>query len=101
VYKPEIDELLTRNLGRIEAPEELWNRIENPHAPARVPARHARVRTVLALATAVLITAVAYRPRTIEVEYRLPQHNLTLKMSKASQPAEALNTACHLCHAGV
>ncbi len=30
VYKPEIDEVLTRHLGRVAAPEELWERIENP-----------------------------------------------------------------------
>jgi hypothetical protein len=124
VYKPEIDEVLTRHLGGVAAPEELWERIENP----QVPTRHARVRApraLLAVAAMVLIMAVVFHPRrelrsdfrlqaararivgvrvvagAVEVEYRLPEHNITLHVSKAGQAQEALNAACFLCHAGV
>ena len=102
MYKPEIDEVLTRHMGRVAAPEELWERIENPQA--RVPApQRARVRALLAVAAMAMIMAVVFYPRrgTVEVEYRLPQHNLTLHVSKTTQAPEALNAACLLCHAGV
>ena len=90
MYKPEIDEVLTQHLGRVRAPEELWQRIEDSQASPGVPTRHARVRTsrlraLLVLATLVIIAVVFQtRRRTVEVEYRLPQHNAT----------------CFLCHAG-
>lgn len=103
MYKPEIDEVLTLHLGRVAAPEELWERIENPEAPARVRTRHTGMRALVAVAAMVLIAAVVFhtRRRTVEVEYSLPQHNLTLHVSKATQAPEALNAACLLCHAGV
>ena len=99
MYKPELEEVLKRHLGGVAAPEELWERIENPSVPARVRAP----RVLLAVAAMVLVAAVVFQPRrqTRVVEYRLPAHNLTLRFSKATQPAEALNTACLLCHAGV
>ena len=102
MYKLEIGEVLTRHLGPVAAPEELWERIENPEVLASVPTRHARGRALLALAATVLFAAVMFYPKSVEVEYRLPQHNLTLRVSKstAAQPAEALNASCRLCHAG-
>ena len=103
MYKPELEEVLTRHLGGVTAPEELWERIENP--PARVPRPSPRTRmsVPLAIAAMVLIAAAVFHTRTETrvVEYRLPAHNLTLRVSKTAQPAEALNTACILCHAGV
>ncbi len=101
MYKPEIGEVLTRHLGVVAAPEELWNRIENPQISA-VPARFSRVRGTLALAALGLVGVVAFNTRraTVEVQYSLPQHTLTLQVSKAAQPAEALNAACLRCHAG-
>jgi hypothetical protein len=128
VYKPEFDEVLTRHLGRVAAPEELWERIENPGVSARVPTRHARVRApraLLAVAAAMVIMAVVFHPRrelpsdfrsqaarariigarvvegAVEVEYRLPEHNIMLRVLKAEQAQEALNAACFLCHTGV
>ena len=102
MYKPEIDGVLTVHLGRVAAPEELWERIERPEVPARVPTRHARVRALLAMAVLMLVATlvVQTRRRTVEVEYSLPQHNLTLRVSKATRVTEALNAACVLCHAG-
>ena len=90
MYKPEIDEVLARHLGRVSAPEELWERIENPQVSERVPTRHRgarapRVHMLLVLATLIIIAVVFQtRRRTVEVEYRLTQHNAT----------------CFLCHAG-
>jgi len=87
VYKPEIDEVLARHLGRVSAPEELWERIDNPQARMPVPrARTLRVRALIAVVLMMVITIVAFqtRRRTVEVEYRLTQHS----------------TACFLCHAG-
>jgi hypothetical protein len=87
VYKPEIDEVLARHLGRVSAPEELWERIENPRARVPVPrARTLRVKALIAVAVMMVITIVVFqtRRRTVEVEYRLTQHN----------------AACFLCHAG-
>jgi hypothetical protein len=103
VYKPDIDEVLTRHMGRVTAPDELWERIENPQVSAGVTTRHARVRALLTVAAMVMVMALVFHPRrgTVEVEYRLPQHNLTLQVSKATQGREALNAACLLCHAGV
>ena len=87
MYKPEIDEVLARHLGRVSAPEELWERIENPQASMPVPRTRAlRVRALLAVAVMMVIAVVVFqtRRRTVEVEYRLTQHN----------------AACLLCHAG-
>jgi hypothetical protein len=102
VYKPEIEEVLTRHLGRVHAPEELWERIENPQVSARVPTRHRRVRAVLAVAAMLVVIAVVFHTRreTVEVVYPLPQHKLTLQVSKGGQPADAVNATCLLCHAG-
>jgi len=83
VYKPDIDEVLTRHLGRAAAPEELWERIESPQVLARVPTRHAGVRALLVLATLLVLAVVFHK------------YNMTPPASKA-----VLNTACHLCHAG-
>jgi len=88
VYKPEIDEVLTRHLGRVAAPEELWARIEDSQVLARVPTRHARVRALLVLA-ALFAFAVVFH-----------QYSMTPRVSKAGQAPEALNAACLLCHAG-
>ena len=88
MYKPEIGEVLTRHLGRVAAPEELWERIENPQVPAGVPTRHARVRALLVLAT-ILVFALVFH-----------KYNMTSRVSKAAQAPEALNAACQLCHAG-
>ena len=103
MYKPDLEEVLTRHLGGVAAPEELWERIENPHALITRPRPHLRMSVPLAIAAMVLIAAVVFHPRseTRVVEYRLPAHNLTIRVSKATQPGEALNTACLLCHAGV
>jgi hypothetical protein len=86
VYKPEIDEVLARHLDRVSAPEELWERIKNPLVSAREPTRHAGVRALLAVTVIMVIAMVVFqtRRRTVEVEYRLTQHN----------------AACFLCHAG-
>jgi hypothetical protein len=123
VYKPEIDEVLKRHLGRVTAPEELWERMDHPPVSARAP--QARMRALLALAAMLLIAAVVFHPRrelrspfpseaekariigtrvvqgAVELDYRLPEHDMTLRVSKASEAPEALNTACLLCHAGV
>jgi hypothetical protein len=86
VYKPEIDEVLARHLGRASVPEELWERIENPQVSAGEPTRHAGVRALLAVTVIMVIAMVVFqtRRRTVEVEYRVPQHS----------------AACFLCHAG-
>ena len=87
MYKPEIDEVLARHLGRVSAPEELWERIENPQARMPAPRTRAlRMRALLAVAVMMVIAMVVFqtRRRTVEVEYRLTQHN----------------AACFLCHAG-
>jgi len=84
VYKPEIGEVLTRHLGRVAAPEELWERIENPQVLARVPTRHARVRALLVFATLFVLAIVVHK------------YSMTPHVSKT-----ALNTACQLCHSGV
>jgi hypothetical protein len=99
VYKPEMDEILTRHLGRVSAPEELWHRIENPQSRRTSAKTQTRMYVPFAVAAMVLIGAVVYHPRSAEVEYRLPAHNLTLRVSKPMSP-EALNAACQRCHAG-
>jgi hypothetical protein len=83
VYKPEIGEVLTRHLGRVAAPEELWERIENPQVLARVPTRHAGVRAVLVFATLFVLAVVIHK------------YSMTPPVSKGAR-----NTACQLCHAG-
>jgi hypothetical protein len=88
VYKPEIDEVLARHLGRVAAPEELWERIENPDVPARVPTRHARLRALLVFATLLAVAVVVHK------------YSMTPRVSDVARPSEALNTACVLCHAG-
>ena len=88
VYRPDIDEVLTRHLGPVAAPEELWERIENPQVLARVPTRHAKVRALLVLST-LLVFAVVFH-----------KYNMTPRVSKTAQAPEALNAACQLCHAG-
>jgi hypothetical protein len=88
VYKPEIGEVLTRHLGRVAAPEGLWERIESPQVSARVPIRQARVRALLVLAT-LLVFAVVFH-----------KYSMTPRVSKAAQAPETLNAACVLCHAG-
>ena len=102
MYKPDIEDVLMNHLGPVAAPEALWARIENPQPRMRVPQKPA-VRALLAVAAMMLIVAVVFQARrgTVQVEYRLPQHNLTLGVSKATQASEALNSACLLCHAGV
>jgi hypothetical protein len=87
VYRPDIDEVLTRHLGPVAAPEELWERIESPQARMPVPQR-ARVRALLVLAT-LLVFAVVFH-----------KYNMTPRVSKTAQAPEALNAACQLCHAG-
>ena len=84
MHKPDLEDVLTRHLGRVAAPEELWERIESPQVLAKVPTRHAKVRALLVL-TALIIIGVVFQTRrkTVEVEYR-PQHA----------------AACFLCHAG-
>ncbi len=52
-----LEPLLTRHLGRVEAPQELWDRIQ---APSQVPAKHSH-RQMLGwalAATAVMVAAV-------------------------------------------
>jgi len=88
VYKPEIDEVLARHLGRVSAPEELWERIENPPEPARVPTRHRGVRALLVLATLFVFAVVVHK------------YSVAPRVSDVARPSEALNTACVLCHAG-
>lgn len=100
MYKPEIEEILTRHLGRVRAPEELWERIENPRARAAAVRTQTKMYVPIAVAAMVLMAAVVFRPRPLDVEYRLPQHNLTLRVWKPSQPADALNASCQLCHTG-
>ena len=87
MYKPEIDEVLTRQLGRVAAPEELWGRIENPQVLAGVPTRHARVHALLL--AAILIAVVVFQTR------RGTEQNIAPRVTKAT-----LNASCHLCHAG-
>jgi hypothetical protein len=100
VYKPELAEVLRRHLGSVEAPRELWERIETPRVPGRIPTRHAGVRALLLVTAAVLVAVVVFHPRTVEVEYRMPAHDLTLRAPKAQPTAEAVAAACLLCHAG-
>ena len=88
MYKPEIDEVLARHLGRVAAPEELWERIESPPVPAQVPTRHARVRALLVLATLLVFAVVVHK------------YSMAPRVSDVARPSEALNTACLLCHAG-
>ncbi len=101
--KPELEGVLTTHMGGVAAPQELWERIEDPRARVNRPTPVTRMSVPLAIAAMVLIAAVLFNPRreTRVVEYRLPAHNITLRVSKAAQPAEALSTACLLCHAGV
>jgi hypothetical protein len=54
----------------------------------------------LGVAAMVLAAVLVIHPRSVEVEYRLPQHNITLRVSKATRSAEALNASCQLCHTG-
>jgi len=95
VYKPEIDEVLTRHLGRVAAPEELWERIEDSPVSARVPTRHARVRAPRANVRALLVLATLLVFAVV-----IHKYNMTPRVSKAAQAPEALNAACVLCHAG-
>jgi hypothetical protein len=88
VYKPEIDEVLARHLGRVAAPEELWERIENPQVPARVPTQRARLRALLVLATLLVFAVMVHK------------YSMASRVSDVARPSEALNTACVLCHAG-
>lgn len=83
MYKPEIGEVLTRHLGRVAAPEELWERIENPQVLARVPTRHRGVRALLVFATLFVLAVMVHK------------YSMTPPVAKG-----ALNTACQLCHAG-
>jgi hypothetical protein len=87
VYKPEIDEVLTRHLGRVAAPKELWERIESPQARMPVPHR-ARVRALLVLTT-LLVFAVVFH-----------KYNMTSGVSKSARAPQTLNASCQLCHAG-
>ena len=86
MYKPEIGEVLTRHLGRVEAPEELWERIENSQGSARVPTRPARLRALIAVAVMMAIVGIVVH-----------KNSMTPRVSKAP---EALNSTCQLCHAG-
>ena len=89
MYKPEINDVLARHLGRVSAPKELWERIENPPVPARVPTRHRRgVRALLVLATLFVFAVVVHK------------YSMASRVSDVARPSEALNTACVLCHAG-
>ena len=87
MYKPEIDEVLMRHLGRVASPEQLWERIESPQARMPVP-RKANVRALLVLAT-LLVFAVVFH-----------KYSMTPRLSKTAQAPETLNAACVLCHAG-
>jgi hypothetical protein len=100
VHKPELEDILTRHLGRVRAPEALWDRIENPGVPARVSRTPTKMYVPVGVAAMVLMAALVFHPRSTEVEYRLPQHNITLRVSKATRSAEALNASCQLCHTG-
>ena len=95
MYKPEIDEVLTRQLGPVAAPEELWERIEHSQVSARVPTRHARVRAPRANVRALLVLTTL-----IVFAVVIHKYNMTPRVSKAAQAPEALNAACMLCHAG-
>jgi hypothetical protein len=88
VYKPEINDVLARHLGRVSAPKELWERIENPLVPAQVPTRHRGVRALLVLATLFVFAVVVHK------------YSMAPRVSDVARPSEALNTACVLCHAG-
>ena len=88
MYKPEIDEVLARHLGRVAAPEELWERIENPPVPARLPTRRVGVRALFLVATLLVFAVVVHK------------YSVTPRVSDVVRPSEALNTACLLCHAG-
>lgn len=103
MFKPEVEEVLTRHLRKVAAPPQLWERIENPQTRIIRPRSQTRLFVPPVVAAMVLIAAVAFQPRSVTrvVEYRLPAHNLTLRVSKTTPPAQALNTACLLCHAGV
>ena len=87
MYKPEIDEVLARHLGRVAAPEELWERIENPPVPARTT-RRVGVRALLLVATLLVFAVVVHK------------YSMAPRVSDVARPSEALNTACLLCHAG-
>ncbi|HEX4592936.1 MAG TPA: hypothetical protein VH157_01615 [Bryobacteraceae bacterium] len=100
MYKPELEDVLKRHLGRVGAPDELWERIENPQARVTVPKTQTKMYVPMGVAAMVLLAAVVFHPRPVEVEYRLPQHNITLRVSKATRTTEALNAACQLCHSG-
>ena len=104
MYKPEIDEVLTRHLGRVAAPEELWERVENLQVSPGMPTQHRSVRAPRALLVlaAMIVVAVVFqsRSRTGEVANPLPQPKLTLQVSKGGQSADAVNATCLLCHAG-
>ncbi len=100
MYKSELEDVLSRHLAKVEAPEGLWDRIQL-QARMPVPQKLTRIPVLFALAAMVMITVVVFHPRTVEVEYRLPQHNLTLRLSKSTQASEALSGACLLCHTGV
>lgn len=84
MYKPEIDEVLTRHLGRVAAPEELWEKIENSQVPARVPTRYRRVRALLVVTVMMAIVGIVVH-----------KNSMSPRVSKTT-----LNAACQLCHAG-
>ena len=84
MYKPEIEQVLTQHLGRVRAPEELWERMETLQPRVPMPQR-ARVRALIVVAALILIGVVVQtRRRAVEMEGPQPQHT----------------TACFLCHAG-
>ena len=90
MYKPEIDDVLTRHLGRVAAPEELWERIERPQARLPLPRgmpvpQKARVRTLVAVAVMMLIVGIVVH-----------KNNMSRPVSKS-----AVSAACRLCHTGV
>lgn len=97
MIEPRMDDVLRRHLGRVEAPRELWGRIQD--SQTRVP-----VPRLFAIAAAAVVMMVAFHPRekrTVEIQFRLPEHNLTLRVPKNMAAQEALNAACVLCHPGV
>lgn len=95
MYKPEIDEVLKTHLGRVAAPEELCERIEDSQVRARVPIRHARVPAPRARVGALLVLATL-----LVFALVIHKYNMTPRVSKAAHTPEALNAACVLCHAG-
>lgn len=61
-----IEVSLARHLGTVAAPEELWERIQNPPRRVSVPRRstQARMSVLVAATAAVVMAAVVFHPRS-------------------------------------